>query len=295
MNHRQLSYFLEVYKRQNITQAAKDLYISPQAISKTITMLESELGVKLFLHDKNKIIPTNEAAKLAIHAERILLEYELIESKIFIDQNVKNPLPIACSFDVPHLIGADFFISFQADNPSIKVILRESMDSRIIYQLENGTVELAITSACPDAEKYVIEPLITDSFVLLVNNSNPLSANKNIIYSDIKDQVIIARDATSLDSVTQITKIMSLNRLLNIALESSDTQLILEMVEKNAGVALLISKLADRIVSDKIKAIPITDTDITKKINLVHRKDATLSNESQLFRTAILNAFSTQA
>ena len=42
MNHRQLGYFLEVYKLKSITLAAEKLMISTQGISKTIVGLEKE-------------------------------------------------------------------------------------------------------------------------------------------------------------------------------------------------------------------------------------------------------------
>lgn len=60
MNQRQLQYFLEVYNRKSVSQAAKALFISPQGISKTIASLEAELGVELFIHKSNHIIPTND-------------------------------------------------------------------------------------------------------------------------------------------------------------------------------------------------------------------------------------------
>ena len=72
MNERQLKYFLEVYSKKSITMAAKELFITPQGLSKTINSLEKELQVQLFEHHQNKIVPTANAAKLAIHAKNIL-------------------------------------------------------------------------------------------------------------------------------------------------------------------------------------------------------------------------------
>ena len=45
MNQKQLQYFLMTYETQNIQQAADRLFISRQAVSKTIRELENELGV----------------------------------------------------------------------------------------------------------------------------------------------------------------------------------------------------------------------------------------------------------
>jgi DNA-binding transcriptional LysR family regulator len=44
MNHRQLQYFVEVYKEKSISSAARKLYISPQGVSRAIHDLESDLN-----------------------------------------------------------------------------------------------------------------------------------------------------------------------------------------------------------------------------------------------------------
>lgn len=48
MEFQRIRYFLKAAKTQNFSQAAKEMYISPQALTKQITLLEQELGVKLF-------------------------------------------------------------------------------------------------------------------------------------------------------------------------------------------------------------------------------------------------------
>ena len=68
----QLEYFLEVARRQHITQAAEALNITQPALSKTIARLEDDLGVKLFDRE-GKGIRLNEYGQTALHyAERIL-------------------------------------------------------------------------------------------------------------------------------------------------------------------------------------------------------------------------------
>lgn len=48
MNERKLKIFYEVAKTLNMTEVAKNLYISQPAVSMVILELENELGVKLF-------------------------------------------------------------------------------------------------------------------------------------------------------------------------------------------------------------------------------------------------------
>lgn len=48
MEYQRIIYFLEAARTGNFSRAAKQLYISPQALNKQIRLLESELGTQLF-------------------------------------------------------------------------------------------------------------------------------------------------------------------------------------------------------------------------------------------------------
>ena len=58
MEFRQIQYFIKLSESTSISQAAKELFISQQALSKSIKNLESELNTRLFLR-------TNQGIKLS--------------------------------------------------------------------------------------------------------------------------------------------------------------------------------------------------------------------------------------
>ena len=58
MNIHELNYVLCIAKHQNMTKAARELYISQPTLSKHLGKLERELGIKLFNRVDNCYIPT---------------------------------------------------------------------------------------------------------------------------------------------------------------------------------------------------------------------------------------------
>ena len=52
---RQIKYFIEVAKREHMTDAADALHVAQSAVSRQIVNLEAELGVNLFIREGRSI------------------------------------------------------------------------------------------------------------------------------------------------------------------------------------------------------------------------------------------------
>src|SRR3954465_15590434 len=55
METRQIHYFLEVAKREHVTEAANALHVAQSSVSRQIFNLEDELGVKLFIREGRSV------------------------------------------------------------------------------------------------------------------------------------------------------------------------------------------------------------------------------------------------
>lgn len=82
MNIDQIRYFLEVSRTKNFTEAAKSLYISQPSLSKSIQLLEEEIGVKLLDRGKRRIEMTEAGMLFQRDFTRILNEMELTLNKV---------------------------------------------------------------------------------------------------------------------------------------------------------------------------------------------------------------------
>ncbi len=292
MNQRQLKYFLKVYKTRSITKAARELFISPQGLSKTISALEDELGVPLFLHKSNRISPTKNAVKLVAHAKNILDEYEIISNRLFTSNNPVKTLVIRCSYDIPQLIPADFFYKFHNDNPEIRIKLIEYPDNEIISSLEKGNIELAIIPGPFNTEKLECDLICTEPFCLVINKEHPLSRNKYISIGQLTNEPLVIKDISTPTSLNQMQDFLKAGAQTNIILEVSDTHLIHQMAENNYAIGMSLLYLAKKIRSEKIKILFFENNAMVKNIFLTHNKGNCLSYEADVFRTALLDYFS---
>ena len=247
MNQRQLKYFLEVYSLSSITLTAKKLYISPQGLSKTIASLESELGVQLFIHKHNQIQSTSDAARLVIHAQHIINEYDVISNRLFKENTTIKNLSIYCSYDVPQLIPADFFHEFNEEFPEIRLDIKEYPDDYTIKKVENNKVELAILPGPFKPHTISFTHLCTEPFCLVVNKNHPLSYT----------------------SLNQLFSFLDSDESPNVILETSDVHLIHQMAENNYALGISLMYLAKKIRSDKVKVIPFDEDLLVKNLYLI--------------------------
>ena len=76
---RQLEYLLVAIKRESYSAAAKELFVTPQAISKAIISLENETKHALMVRDGNSMRPTDFALNAIPEIEDVVNRYHALE------------------------------------------------------------------------------------------------------------------------------------------------------------------------------------------------------------------------
>lgn len=288
MNHRQLSYFLEVYKHCSISNAAEQLFISPQALSKTILSLENEIGLQLFHREGRRIVPTKAAMNLISHAENILNEFSLIESKKFLYSSPAKTLKLLIAYDSAQYFSADFYQSFISSYPEILLSAIELPDSEILHKLDENKAQLAIVPGPINEEKYNMHYLFSDQFSLLINKNNPLAQKKEIFLSDMNNIPLIIKERSPL-STEQLNLFASQDAVPNVILEMTDYHVMRSMVEKDYAVGMILNYIADQEKLNNIVIRPFVSDHLVKSLYLIHNQGITLSNEALYFKEFCLN------
>lgn len=86
MDIRQIEVFLSVMEFSSVTRAAEKLYLSPGAVSLQLHNLAAELRAELFVRSGRRIIPTEQAFRLAGHARELVAKIREIQQDF-----VNNP------------------------------------------------------------------------------------------------------------------------------------------------------------------------------------------------------------
>lgn len=144
MDFRDLTYVLAIARHQNITRAAEALFITQPTLSKFLSSLEDELGLKLFQRAGGRYVLTYAGERYVEKAEAILriksqLDAELADI-VKRDVGVLNVAfpTMRCTYMLPAVLPA-----FEAKYPNITVKIHEGNSSRLEELLLNRDVEIA--------------------------------------------------------------------------------------------------------------------------------------------------------
>ena len=198
VNTLQMHYFLEVAKAGSFTSAAKQLYTTQSALSKTILSLERALGMTLFVRSHKKLSLTEAGRHLYEKWEALLTDMDQSIEECRILQNGYTSLLSIGILDSqnPERFAMPYIREFIAANPDIHInmlcypvqeirslILSGHLDVAytLLYdleQLESDELNQRIISVCPHN--------------LAMLAVNPLSDKEMLEIEDLKDCDIIS-------------------------------------------------------------------------------------------------------
>ena len=147
MNIHELNYVLCIAKHQNMTKAARELYISQPTLSKHLGKLERELGIKLFNRVDNCYIPTYAGRRYMEYASRVLeltrnWEKELEDLRSLNDGELNVAFPLMrSSCMIPWILPA-----FRQLHPNIRLNFLEETYAIQERLLNDGRIDFAIFS-----------------------------------------------------------------------------------------------------------------------------------------------------
>lgn len=143
---RQLATFREVMRSGSISEAARTLGRTQPAISSTISGLETELELKLFVREQGRLVPTPEAEFFLEEAEAILKRLEISKRTLRGLANREHGqlrivgIPEASDEFLPGVLS-----SFLADKPSVKIALASKPSAEIEELIAAQQFDIGLT------------------------------------------------------------------------------------------------------------------------------------------------------
>ncbi|MBQ9008468.1 MAG: LysR family transcriptional regulator [Clostridia bacterium] len=177
MDFRDLTYVLAIAKYQNITRAADSLFVGQPTLSKFLSGLEEELGLRLFNRLGRKYVPTYAGLRYIEKAEQILLLKEDLDTEmqdiLRRDEGVLNVAfaSMRCTVLLPHVLP-----KFEQLHPNVKVNVLEGNSTENDQRLLSGEIDVAFYTQSHVHEQIDYHPLSEEELLVCTCQGHPLGA-----------------------------------------------------------------------------------------------------------------------
>lgn len=184
ITEKKLLYFVEVCQTQNISMAAKNLFIAQPALSKTIQDLETDLGYPLF-ERQGKHISLNDNGRLFYqYATQIVATYDNARRALRAHNDDKNRR-ITLGVSVCSQLLSDILDGFYQKHPEANISVRtgypldcmkDHLDLLIdaYPQLTTSAAPMTYSSSLPNV------PLMSEEICLAFSEPHPFSSMESI-------------------------------------------------------------------------------------------------------------------
>lgn len=187
MEIRVLRYFLAVVREEGINKAAEALHITQPTLSRQLSQLEEELGVKLFSRGARKIVLTNEGILLRRRAEEILslvdkTEQELNEQ----EEQVEGRITIGSGELAAVQVLSELIAAFRKKYPLVTYDILTANADVVKEQMEKGLIDIGVLLEPIDMEKFdFIRLNRKERWVVLMRPDDPLGEKEAVTPADL--------------------------------------------------------------------------------------------------------------
>jgi len=196
LNDLQIDFFMAVATNRSFTKTSEELFVSQPAISKQISMLEKELGVKLF-HRNNKITELTKAGELFYEFFRDYKNDLRFTMQKAAALEHKGPKMIHLAFlegwDMSDVIH-EFLDRFHKRYPDIKVMLDCCGAKELSTMLLTNNVDIVLTlqNTVSEIDAISTKDVSKVRKVLLYSSRSPYAEVNDLQLSDFKNETFYA-------------------------------------------------------------------------------------------------------
>lgn len=240
-SYQQIAYFCEIYRHGSLSKAADELFLTRQALGKSLSALEKELGGALFIRRSDGIQATDLARQLYPEALRLREDAEHVFEKMRAAAlNTKIPLCIGSTFSALETTLPLLPIEFARKYPNVELSISEHPDLEIEELVSTGEFDggLVLGPATPrrDIESRCVH---LEKLGMLMRKDHPL-ANRDVLRIDDLGNVPLLLIGEGFKVRRQLLdKFDEAGVEPRIAYSSSDFSLLAKMAEMGQGIAPL--------------------------------------------------------
>lgn len=245
MNQNLSSYriFYTVANTGNISKAAKELYISQPAISKSIQKLEESVGCKLFSRSSRGVVLTDEGKLLYEHVSEAFETLTMCEEKLkrSIELGVGH-LKIGVSSTLCKYLLLPYLKEFIRQNPHISISISCQSTNDTLKLLEDNKIDIGLIGKPENLKNIHFDFLeeIEDIFVAAKDYLRNLKARGIQKDHILQSSTLMLLDKNNMTRQYIDDYLQENQIIIKDSIDISDMDLLIDFARIGVGVACVI-------------------------------------------------------
>jgi len=267
-----LSIFKALYENGTATKTAKILGITQSGVSRSLSLLEENLEIPLFIREKNRLIKTPEADEL----------YKEILGLMFNLDEVKHSILALREFGASRVrIAAIPGLAFGYVPRIISKVLRYNSKLNIYFDImstndvvrsvESELFDVGFITLPVSSEQIQVETIIKTEAVCLLPKKHALAKQKSVTLEDLVGQHLIIPNQPNI-AADQLLHLISKNRIKIAGKTEANIASICSLVGNNVGVSVMNPITSEDLNNKNMVSLPFIPT-INYSFGLIYRKN----------------------
>ncbi len=191
MELRQLRHFISVARHGNLHRAARELHLSQQALSASLSRLEQDLGAKLLVRGRHGAQLSAFGHKLLPRAMTIVGEARVAKAEVQgMADATHGHLRAGVGAFFAHHVFPESLLRFVVDYPNVDVSIVEGTSPDLYGALLAGELDFVISTPAIEVvvpSQFESELLFETRYALFVRSGHPLAARAAVSIRDLAE------------------------------------------------------------------------------------------------------------
>ncbi|WPB59485.1 LysR family transcriptional regulator [Xylophilus sp. GOD-11R] len=192
----QLRVFQAVAAENNLSRAGSRVGLTQPAVSRALTELEAQLGLRLFDRTTREVSPTEAGRLLAAHLERVLddLDSALLDVKGLVGQR-RGRVRVASAPTLSASLMPDCIAAASAEGTEIVLLDRIQQDA--LDSVRAGVVDFGVVVEPADPSGLYCEAILHEPFCVICPLNHPLATAAEVTWQHLADHPLVLLDQAS--------------------------------------------------------------------------------------------------
>ena len=276
--------FKEVAETGNISLAAKNLYISPAAVSQSIKQLETALQARLFARSPRGVSLTWEGQMLYQYVRSALGLLATGEDKLSqAQQLLLGTLTIGASDTVTSFFLTPYLEAFHRQHPGIRLKIVSGRSAKVLSMLRSGAVDIAFASSPSEPGLSTWSCFATHS-VFVAGSGYDCDFDHVYTRQEIADFPLILLERKASSRVFLEQYFLQSGITLTPEIELSSRSLLVSLAKIGLGVAgVTLEFVQDALLSGDIRLLKTDFTIPSRSVDMCTLQDVSPTAAASAF------------